>query len=65
MIIDGVVIHDSFMYETVKSIAEESGITDKNIILETYQELYNKTDAKNKSWNCRMIDRILAKKVGN
>ncbi len=63
MTINGVIIHDTFMFDTVKNIAHESGITNLCMIVGIYQELYNKTDAQNKSWNCKMIDEILSKKV--
>lgn len=62
MIINGIVIKDNFMYETIKDIASESNITDSNIIANAYKELYNKTSAKGKSWNCKMIDDILNRK---
>lgn len=57
-------VKDRFMFNTVLCIANESGITDENIIYQTYEELYNKTSAQGKSWNCKMIDEILARKVG-
>lgn len=58
-------IKDNFMYNTVKEIANESGITNDYIILDTYKELYNETNAKGKPWNCKMIDDILARKINN
>lgn len=65
MIIDGIVINDVFMFTTIKDIAYESGITDTHTIVGVYQELYNQTDAQGKSWNCKMIDRLLAEKAGD
>lgn len=59
MIIGNVVIEDGFMFDTVRAIAEESGVTDINVIASVYEELYNKTTAQHKSWNCKMIDEIL------
>lgn len=62
MIINGTIIEDVFMFTTIKDIACESGITDTNTIVEVYKELYDKTDAQEKSWNCKMIDELLSKK---
>lgn len=62
MIINGTIIEDVFMFTTIKDIACESGITDTNTIVEVYKELYDKTDAQRKSWNCKMIDELLSKK---
>ena len=54
---------DTFMYTTVEEIAAEYAIYDKEFIEEVYQELYSKTNAVNKSWNCRMIDKIIERKT--
>lgn len=62
MIINGTIIEDVFMFTTIKDIACESGIIDTNTIVEVYKELYDKTDAHGKSWNCKMIDELLSKK---
>ena len=62
MIINGTIIEDVFMFTTIKDIAYESGIIDTNTIVEVYKELYDKTDAQGKSWNCKMIDKLLSKK---
>lgn len=51
-----------FMFTTIKDIVCESDITDTNTIVEVYKELYDKTDAQGKSWNCKMIDELLSKK---
>ena len=61
MIIAGVEIKHDFLFETVKLTAEENGITDVNVIVNSYEELYNNTVAKRKSWNCKMIEEILQK----
>lgn len=52
-------IKDLFMYNTVEAIAKEYEIYDKDIIFKVYQELYDKTDAVGKCWNCKMIDEII------
>ena len=62
MIINGTIIEDVFMFTTIKDIACESGITDTNTIVEVYKELYDKTDAQGKSWNCKKSDDLLSKK---
>ena len=65
MIVGNIEIKDGFMFETVRAIAEESGVTDINVIASVYEELYNKTTAQHKSWNCKMIDEILSLQQNN
>lgn len=62
MIVNGVIIKDIFMYETIKDIAKEFNITDSNKIVETYKEVYDKTSALGRPWSCKMIDDILNRK---